>query len=78
MLVAEFKLPSPEEREARKRELEAEIQVASMALTDPAAEEKVEAPQEVVPEMDMDDHPQVQEDADVLPSAPDLDALSED
>ena len=78
MLVAEFKLPSPEEREARKRELEAEIQVASMALRDPAAEEKVEAPQEVVPEMDMDDHPQVQEDADVLPSAPDLDALSED
>ena len=78
MLVAEFKLPSPEEREARKRELEAEIQVASMALTDPAAEEKVEAPQEVVPEMDMDDHPQVQEDADVLPSAPDLDTLSED
>ena len=78
MLVAEFKLPSPEEREARKRELEAEIQVASMALSDPAAEEKVEAPQEVVPEMDMDDHPQVQEDADVLPSAPDLDALSED
>ncbi len=78
MLVAEFKLPSPEEREARKRELEAEIQVASMALTDPAAEEKVEAPQEVVPEMDMDDQPQVQEDADVLPSAPDLDALSED
>ena len=78
MLVAEFKLPSPEEREARKRELEAEIQVASMALADPAAEEKVEAPQEVVPEMDMDDHPQVQEDADVLPSAPDLDALSED
>ena len=78
MLVAEFKLPSPEERETRKRELEAEIQVASMALADPAAEEKVEAPQEVVPEMDMDDHPQVQEDADVLPSAPDLDALSED
>ena len=78
MLVAEFKLPSPEEREARKRELEAEIQVASMALRDPAAEEKVEAPQEVVPEMDMHDHTQVQEDADVLPSAPDLDALSED
>ena len=78
MLVAEFKLPSPEERETRKRELEAEIQVASMALADPAAEEKVEAPQEVGPEMDMDDHPQVQEDADVLPSAPDLDALSED
>jgi len=78
MLVAEFKLPSPEEREARKRELEAEIQAASMALEDPAAEEKVEAPQETVPEMDIDEHRQGQEDADVLPSAPDLDALSED
>jgi hypothetical protein len=60
MLVAEFTLPSPEERAARKRELEEELARAQggMAPTDsPAVEE---------------DGP---EDDDALPGAPDLDAL---
>lgn len=69
MLVAEFNLPSPEEREARKRELEAEIEAASFGMnTDPSVEEKVD--DIAVP---------FEADADVpLPSAPDLDALSEE
>ena len=69
MLVAEFTLPSPEEREARKQELEAEIAAAARGLNrDASVEEKV------------DDIPMPEETvADVsLPSAPDLDALSED
>ena len=69
MLVAEFNLPSPEEREARKRELQAEIDAASLSMNaDPSVEEKVD--DIAVP---------VEAGADVpLPSAPDLDALSEE
>ena len=69
MLVAEFNLPSPEEREARKRELEAEIEAASLGMNpDPSIEEKID--DIAVP---------VEADAGVpLPSAPDLDALSEE
>lgn len=66
MMVAEFTLPSPEEREARKRELEAELQAASQSFGDIGNEEKVE--QEV-----LDDRPEG-----ALPSAPDLDALMGD
>ena len=90
MLVAEFNLPSPEEREARKRELEAEIEAASRAFNDQSTEEKVEASadadslletleDEVEPEMNVGEDVEVQDDSsDKLPSAPDLDALSED
>jgi hypothetical protein len=69
MLVAEFNLPSPEEREARKRELEAEIEAASLGMNqDASIEEKVD-----------DVAAPVEADADVsLPSAPDLDALSDE
>ena len=42
MLVAEFTLPSPEEREARKRELEAEIEAASRSYDDIGTEAKAE------------------------------------
>ena len=90
MLVAEFNLPSPEEREARKRELEAEIEAASRAFNDQSTEEKVEASadadslletleDEVEPEMSVGEDVEVQDDSsDELPSAPDLDALIED
>ena len=66
MMVAEFTLPSPEEREARKRELEAEIQAASQSFEDIGYEEKVE------------DEPLEEQPEDALPSAPDLDALMGD
>ncbi len=89
MLVAEFNLPSPEEREARKRELEAEIEAASRAFNDQSTEEKVETSadadslmetleDDTEPEMNVNDDIEGQEDSDVLPSAPDLDALSEE
>jgi uncharacterized protein YfaP (DUF2135 family) len=78
MLVAEFKLPSPEEREASKRELEAEIRAASMAFEDPAAEEKADDLHQAVPDTNTQGDAHGQEDANGLPSAPDLDALSED
>ncbi len=65
MLVAEFTLPSPEERAARRRELEAQLEHASAGgqpsqVADEAKEEDVVDPDES------------------LPSAPDLDALSGD
>jgi uncharacterized protein YfaP (DUF2135 family) len=65
MLVAEFTLPSPEERAARRRELEAELERAStggqpsQVADEPKDEEVVEADES-------------------LPAAPDLDALSGD
>ena len=71
MLVAEFTLPSPEEREARKRELEAEIEAASRSYSDIGTEAKVED--------DSGDATSVLETSeDELPSAPDLDALMND
>ncbi len=63
MMVAEFTLPSPEERAARKRELEEELARARGGLT-PTSESPVE-----------EDAP---EDDDALPGAPDLDALAGD
>ena len=76
MLVAEFNLPSPEEREARKREIEAEIEATSRRLEGgSAAEETVSEPAAV--EDDLKD--ETTEDVeDELPGAPDLDALSEE
>ena len=71
MLVAEFTLPSPEEREARKRELEAEIEAASRSYSDIGTEAKVED--------DSGDATSVLETSeDELPGAPDLDALMSD
>ena len=66
MMVAEFTLPSPEEREARKRELEAEIQAASQSFENIGYEEKVEQ------------EPLEEQPGNALPSAPDLDALMGD
>ena len=72
MLVAEFTLPSLEEREARKRELEAEIEAASQSYSGIGNEAKVgddaEGNVEPVPEASGDE----------LPSAPDLEALMGD
>ena len=71
MLVAEFNLPSPEEREARKRELEAEIEAASRSYGDVSAEAKVDDDSGHVP-------PVLETSEDNLPGAPDLDALMND
>ena len=66
MLVAEFTLPSPEEREARRLELEAEIREAARSLEDASVEQKTETiEQDEVGDDDLD-----------LPSAPDLDILT--
>ena len=71
MLVAEFTLPSPEEREARKRELEAEIEAASRSYDDIGTEAKAEDDSgDATSELEPSD--------DELPSAPDLDALMND
>ena len=76
MLVAEFNLPSPEEREARKREIEAEIEATSRRLEGGSvAEEPVSEPEAA------EDDPKDDSTEDVgaeLPGAPDLDALSEE
>ena len=87
MLVAEFTLPSPEEREAKKRELEAELRAAqgltessSAAETD-TPEEASEAFEEAVPEEPVAEETIAdasEEEKVDLPEAPDLDALSED
>ena len=66
MLVAEFSLPSPEEREARRLEIEAEIREAARGLEDVSVEQKTEP----VEKDEVDD-----DDVD-LPSAPDLDILT--
>ena len=74
MLVAEFTLPSPEEREARKRELERELELAQQGLSPSEEAKQIEeqgAEETVADEDTSDDH-------DALPSAPDLDALSGD
>ena len=66
MLVAEFSLPSPEEREARRLEIEAEIREAARGLEDVSVEQKTEpVEQDEVDDDDVD-----------LPSAPDLDILT--
>ena len=78
MLVAEFDLPSAEEREARKAELEAEIKAASAAIESPSSEapsDESEAPEAVE---DGEQEPDGHDDVADLPGAPDLDALSED
>jgi len=74
MLVAEFTLPSPEEREARKRELEAELEMAQQGInsSDKAKPTEEQGAEETVADEDTSD------DHDALPSAPDLDALSGD
>ncbi len=66
MLVAEFSLPSPEERETRRLEIEAEIREAARGLEDVSVEQKTEpVEQDEVDDGDVD-----------LPSAPDLDILT--
>ena len=66
MLVAEFSLPSPEERETRRLEIEAEIREAARGLEDVSVEQKTEpVEQDEVGNGDVD-----------LPSAPDLDILT--
>ena len=66
MLVAEFSLPSPEERETRRLEIEAEIREAARGLEDVSVEQKTEpVEQDEVDNGDVD-----------LPSAPDLDILT--
>ena len=74
MLVAEFTLPSPEEREARKRELERELELAQQGLSpsEEAKQTEEQGAEETVADEDASD------DHDALPSAPDLDALSGD
>ena len=74
MLVAEFTLPSPEEREARKRELERELEMAQQGLSpsEEAKQTEEQGAEETVADEDASD------DHDALPSAPDLDALSGD
>jgi len=66
MLVAEFSLPSPEERETRRLEIEAEIREAARGLEDVSVEQKTEPVEQ--DEVDNDDVD--------LPSAPDLDILT--
>jgi len=70
MLVAEFTLPSPEEREARKRELEAELEAASRSYDGIGAEAKNDD------DVDATSVPETV--GDELPAAPDLDALMND
>ena len=87
MLVAEFTLPSPEEREAKKRELEAELR-AAQGLTESSSAAENDTPEEAseVIEEAVSEEPVAEETiADAseeekvdLPEAPDLDALSED
>ena len=68
MMVTEFNLPTPEEREANKRALEEEIATFRSGSNN---EKKVE------PEAD-EAQPEEEEDVVDLPSAPDLDALLEE
>ena len=68
MMVTEFNLPTPEEREANKRALEEEIATFRSGSNN---EKKVE------PEAD-EGQPEEEEDVVDLPSAPDLDALLEE
>ena len=76
MLVAEFNLPSPEEREARKREIEAEIEATSRRLEGgSAADETVSEPAAAEDDLKDDTTEDVENE---LPGAPDLDALSEE
>ncbi|MEC7508042.1 MAG: hypothetical protein VX965_03290, partial [Candidatus Thermoplasmatota archaeon] len=83
MLVAEFTLPSPEEREANKRALEAELEAASRSFDDIGNEPKVDeealaaelSDEEPVGEGSEEAGEPEVEDAE-LPSAPDLDALA--
>ncbi len=76
MMVAEFVLPSPEERAARKRELEEELARAASGLEPSShntpveeAEEKAEPVDEELLSHDDEDEPLD------LPEAPDLDSL---
>lgn len=66
MLVAEFNLPSPEERESRRLEIEAEIREAARSLEDASVEQKA----------DLVEQDEVGGDNLDLPSAPDLDILT--
>ena len=83
MLVAEFTLPSPEEREANKRALQAELEAASRSFDDIGNEPKVDeealaaelSDEEPVAEGSEEAGEPEEEDAE-LPSAPDLDALA--
>ena len=67
MMVAEFTLPTPEEREARRKELEEELRLAQEGTSSKDNDEDV-----VLDEANEDE---TTEEDDVLPGAPDLDAL---
>ena len=82
MLVAEFNLPSPEEREVRKQEIKAEIEATSRRLEGGSAAEEPVSEDEPASEPEaVEDDPKEDITTDVgddLPSAPDLDALSDE
>jgi len=66
MMVAEFTLPTPEEREARRKELEEELRLAEQGTSGQNETEDLHSD-----EVDT-------EQEDVLPGAPDLDALMDE
>ncbi|MBL6743548.1 MAG: DUF2135 domain-containing protein [Candidatus Poseidonia sp.] len=66
MMVAEFTLPSPEEREARRKEIEEEIRLAEEGASSKTKDEDID--------LDEAATETTEEDA-MLPGAPDLDAL---
>ena len=68
MMVAEFVLPTPEEREARRKELEEELRLAEEGTTSKDKDEDVEQNEA--------NEAETTEEDDVLPGAPDLDALT--
>jgi hypothetical protein len=82
MLVAEFNLPSPEEREVRKQEIKAEIEATSRRLEGGSVAEEPVSEDEPASEPEAaEDDPKEDITTDVgdnLPSAPDLDALSDE
>jgi uncharacterized protein YfaP (DUF2135 family) len=76
MMVAEFVLPSPQEREARKRELENELALASSGLQPTRFDDMEMEEDEAKEDMANDEHFDEDDDDEyVLPGAPDLDSL---
>ena len=69
MMVAEFTLPTPEEREARRKEIEEEIRLAEEGASSKTKDEDID--------LDEAATETTEEDA-MLPGAPDLDALMDE
>ena len=69
MMVAEFTLPTPEEREARRKEIEEEIRLAEEGASSKTKDENID--------LNEADTETTEEDA-MLPGAPDLDALMDE